>query len=66
MAILETWVGLTGLVLFNGTVCLVLPRVLSLNWGQAWSHYMEQPSPGSKSSETTVDVDEGVASLLNS
>ncbi|NMG59785.1 hypothetical protein E1H12_14970 [Geitlerinema sp. P-1104] len=65
MAILETWVGLVGLVLFNGTVCLVLPRVLSLNWSRVFSRWLKDSSTASKSSEATADVDEGVASILS-
>ncbi|TVR09855.1 MAG: hypothetical protein EA395_09610 [Phormidium sp. GEM2.Bin31] len=65
MAILGTWVGLVGLVLFNGAVCLVLPRVLSLNWGHVFSGWLTPKSAAPESSEATADVDEAVVSILN-
>ncbi|MCC5897467.1 MAG: hypothetical protein JJU32_06050 [Phormidium sp. BM_Day4_Bin.17] len=65
MAILGTWVGLVGLVLFNGAVCLVLPRVLSLNWGQVFSGWLAQQSTAPESSEAAAEVDEAVVSILN-
>lgn len=63
MAILETWFGLMLLVLFNGLVCLVLPRLLSLNWGAMVSISTVKDFSEPQVQSTKAEVEEGVASI---
>lgn len=62
MAILGTWFGLMLLVLFNGLVCLVLPRLLSLDWGIV-SVSTAQDSLEPEARSTNAEVEDGDASI---
>lgn len=63
MAILGTWFGLTLLVLFNGLVCLVLPRLLSLDWGGVVSVSTAQDSLDLPSYSAKSEVEDEGASI---
>ncbi|MFO8039725.1 MAG: hypothetical protein R6U67_09775 [Sodalinema sp.] len=63
MAILGTWFGLMVLVLFNGMVCLVLPRLLSLDWGWVVSVSPAQDSLEPEAPSMKAEVEDDGASI---
>jgi hypothetical protein len=60
---LSNWIGYFLLTVFNTTVCLVLPRVISTNWKQVFSQWFDRSTPAPEPSRDRLTPPDAISSI---